>query len=81
MFKPGDKVVCTDKYYRKKWNLKNDYYIVRYFYPVSETASHYNYNLILLTDPEKYGYDAKYFMTISQIRKLKLKKLCLMKIL
>ena len=74
MFKPGDKVVCIDQQYRKKYNLPNtilevtEYKDIRYKKLFSE-------NFIICFKDIKYGYNCNCFMLLKEYRKLKLLKL------
>jgi len=73
MFKSGDKVVCINRDYRKKFNLTNKLYNVSSFIKSDKTI--YQHDLIIL-DNERYGHYAKYFLTLKEYRKEKLIKLC-----
>ena len=74
MFNTGDKVVCIDQQYRKKYNLPNtilevtEYKDIRYKKLFSE-------NFIICFKDIKYGYNYNCFMLLKEYRKLKLKKI------
>jgi len=76
MFESGEKVVCVDKKYIKKYNLKNKSYTISNYVP--KKNNFFNNDLIII-EGERYGYNAKYFLSIKDYRKLKLEQICLNK--
>ena len=72
MFKVGDKVICIDEKYKKKYDIFKKTYIVKSYFKNDNQS--YNCDLIFL-DYERYGFNACKFMSITEYRKLKLLKL------
>lgn len=72
MFSIGNKVVCINKSYAKKFNLhKKEYTIIGN----SDTRISRNEIDYIVLENEHFAFNSKFFMTITNYRKLKLEKL------